>query len=502
MAQVDRNSRKVDSLMLSNHMEVGARTGAEAYPFSSGATRYGVRRNSRRAAPRIQDIDLTGSKGISLPERSTHMRSGEMLLTNSMTVPRGSKVPGGDLGRRYIECMESSCFNIVRDSNGFSPGSDEKLAAIVIAIIKLHALCGGSIAIDAMGLSGSQVLLRLFADRTFLDFLAKHPHFIKTVSVYSHTENDRRAVALAGFRRALDPEWYSSTFLEQEPIIRLSEIILSANWLDPESIKSDKGRNSFATLVSRWPQYGTLLEGSLYAAWHFTENFHAPFEAAEPSLRVHELLSETLEKRFVVGMHKELIYDLKNFIENRCDSGISASHSEIIRAVQKHESDSKKAIQFLQTTSHAFNAGIFKSIKANYGAYEFFPQGAPIGLYLNSPRDVLVATNWYENETTRPLRVLRTCGFDWDPTLLRWADVSKVRDQPDALESGLKFQRACIDGDTEHIRDTLEEAYPFSSGATRYGVRRNSRRAAPRIQDVDLTGSKGISLRWKITLQL
>ncbi len=39
---------------------------SEAYPFSSGATRYGVRRNSRRAAPRIQDVDLTGSKGISL----------------------------------------------------------------------------------------------------------------------------------------------------------------------------------------------------------------------------------------------------------------------------------------------------------------------------------------------------------------------------------------------------------------------------------------------------
>jgi len=43
-----------------------AGSNSEAYPFSSGATRYGVRRNSRRAAPRIQDIDLTGSKGISL----------------------------------------------------------------------------------------------------------------------------------------------------------------------------------------------------------------------------------------------------------------------------------------------------------------------------------------------------------------------------------------------------------------------------------------------------
>ncbi len=42
----------------------------EAYPFSSGATRYGVRRNSRRAAPRIQDVDLTGSKGISLCSHS------------------------------------------------------------------------------------------------------------------------------------------------------------------------------------------------------------------------------------------------------------------------------------------------------------------------------------------------------------------------------------------------------------------------------------------------
>jgi len=54
----------------------------EAYPFSSGATRYGVRRNSRRAAPRIQDIDLTGSKGISL-----WIGSSFPLNQCSMTIP-------------------------------------------------------------------------------------------------------------------------------------------------------------------------------------------------------------------------------------------------------------------------------------------------------------------------------------------------------------------------------------------------------------------------------
>jgi len=56
----------------------------EAYPFSSGATRYGVRRNSRRAAPRIQDIDLTGSKGISLYSQRVRTK-GLAFLPNQAT---------------------------------------------------------------------------------------------------------------------------------------------------------------------------------------------------------------------------------------------------------------------------------------------------------------------------------------------------------------------------------------------------------------------------------
>lgn len=380
-------------------------------------------------------------------------------MTTSNTEP---KVSGGafdeDHGRRYIECTESSCFNIVRDSYGFSSGGDDKLAAIVIGIIKLHALCGGSIAIDAMGLCGSQILLRLFADRAFRDFLAKQPQFIKIVSVYSEPgrREGRRAVALAGFARALDPGWYSTNFPEQDPIIGLSEIILRADRLDPEAMKSDRRSNSFANLVARWPSYAKLLEGSLYAAWHFTENVHAPFAAAEPSQRVHELLRLTLEKeRVVVPEHYKLIKGLMDFIEHRCDSGISATHSEIIRTVQAHENDRKNAVEFLQTASHAFNAALFRAIEPDYGAYEFFSHGAPIGLYLNSRRDVLVATNWGENETTRTLRLLRMCRFDWDPMALRWADVCKVLAEPAALESSWRFQRVCKSGDPTEILDAL-----------------------------------------------
>lgn len=380
-------------------------------------------------------------------------------MTSSSTEP---KVPGDafgeDLGRRYIECTESSCFNIVRDSCGFSTGGDEKLAGIAIGIIKLHALCGGSIAIDAMGLSGSQVLLRLFADRAFRDFLAQQPQFIKIVSVYSEPgrREGRRAVALAGFARALDPGWYSSTFLEQAPIIRLSEIILQADRLDPEAMKSDNRPGSFTDLVARWPNYKKLLEGSLYAAWHFTENVHAPFAAAEPSQRVHELLTQTLENRVVVPKHEKLITGLMKFIEDSCDNKTSASHSEIIRMVQTHEQGRKNAIELLQTTSHAFNAGLFRAIEPDYGAYEFFPHGAPIGLYLNSPRDVLVATNWSENETTKSLRLMRMCRFDWDPRTLSWTAVSKVLAEPDALESGRKFQHACKSGDPDEILEALK----------------------------------------------
>jgi len=125
---------------------------------------------------------------------------------DSLSYSHGLSMP-----TRYLEILESSCFNVVADYSGV-PAAE--VCARAIAIAKLHALFGGSLTLDGVSLLASQVLMSLFADAAFRTFLAANPDYIRLVSVYrdSDRRRDRLAIATSGFARAMDPDWLSTTF--------------------------------------------------------------------------------------------------------------------------------------------------------------------------------------------------------------------------------------------------------------------------------------------------
>jgi len=128
------------------------------------------------------------------------------------------------------------------------------------------------------------------------------------------------------------------------------------------------------------------------------------------------------------------------------------SHSQIISSVReklgRHHPDGRA---LLETVSHAFNATIVRSLDPDYGAYEFFKHGVPICIYLESLRDVLVATNLDMRRGSLLGSLLRRCGFPWNPRDIQWLEVQRVCSEAEFVESAQRFQGALASGDDKEI---------------------------------------------------
>jgi len=205
---------------------------------------------------------------------------------------------------RYLECLESSCFNFVREHQRI-----EKLELIdrAAAVLKLHALFGGRLVVDSMAILGSQVLLSLFADQQFRSFLAVNPHFLSLRSVYRGRKKNlsRREIALSGFSRATERDWVSSTFRNQNVIRRLAQFILKSQDIDPGRILAPGG--AVRRLIETSPDDGVYIEGATYGAAHFAHDTRAYVGQGLPSVRVYQILKESVEAKRVRGNHEALI---------------------------------------------------------------------------------------------------------------------------------------------------------------------------------------------------
>ena len=359
-----------------------------------------------------------------------------------------------EANRRYLEWLESSCFNIVRDHLGLP---EEELVARAVGIVKLHALFGGRIVIDSMGLIGSQVLLTLFSDSEFRRFLATNPDFVKLVAVYRESEDlrTRREIVTSSLVRATQADWVSSTFPVEEPVARLSGILLETEDIDPGLLLSETGKGSVGELIERWSTCKHYLEGLVYSVAHFANNIDTPVARGELSSRVYDILRETAERPDISPKHQKLLKNTMQFIETEFESPNLVSHSQIIAAARSRLKHDPRERIVLQTASHAFNAGIVRSVDPDYGSYEFFPHGTPVGLYLDSLRDVLVPTKEVTASGSLIFQ-LRRCEFDWEPRHITWPEIEKISIESDAVATAKEFQAALRTGDSEEIHDSIE----------------------------------------------
>lgn len=358
-----------------------------------------------------------------------------------------------NINRRYLEWFESSCFRLLCKQIGLS---EDDLFHQAEAITKLHALWGGRLIVDSMGLIGSQVVMRLFADSSFRKFLSKHPDFLKISSIYTGEENrgSRGNVSLSPLRRAIDPKWVSSTFADQTPIVQLSEIVLKRGGVDVQELLAPKNKKGVSVLISKYPQYKEYLLGALNGLSHFSNNKDTPFDSSDPTERVHPLLVHTLKSSNLPPEYEKRVALTISFIERHFSDPSTVSHSEIIDATRSTYSVHDPAHRIiLQTVSHAFNASLVRSLDPEYGSYAFFPQGAPIGLYLDSMRDILVPSK--KSDLMKHYPIVEAIGFKWSPSSISWDHIIEAIDDDDVRGSAETFQNSLRDGNQEQIKEHI-----------------------------------------------
>jgi hypothetical protein len=155
-------------------------------------------------------------------------------------------------------------------------GPYSRLQQVAEGALKLHALFGTHIVISDVQLTDSLVVVRLFANPEFRDYLRSDPQFLTLVAHPTPGISNRKlAIATRGMARAFPKGWRTSLnvapqlpALSVEVIKRLAETILNPGTLDTAYCFRIRSRGP-GKVIADHPEHKELLEGMLRGICHF-----------------------------------------------------------------------------------------------------------------------------------------------------------------------------------------------------------------------------------------
>lgn len=359
----------------------------------------------------------------------------------------------------YAQWLHGAYFQLaLSSSRGIR---EQQLFEQTAAILRLHALLGNRIVLSDVQVIDSPVILRLFADDSFRNFLRKHPHILELVAYPEKTtEPTRYSIATAGFRRALAPKWLSSTFPTPEATRELAERLLDAGEIDQERQLRDAA-SPLNQVIQRWPERALLLKGMFRAVAHFATSSDAP--VAPPShagspLTLHDMLRLTLKNPDVKDKHQQYLITTLDFIENSVeDPAEQGLQSVVFNTLDQKLSPLHPDYRTIKHTAHhAWNAAVECSVAPEGGSLGDLSLSTQVGFYLNEPIDTLapliIQRGGYSIRTLgkkAPIIIdSRICN-------LSWREVAQVVEE--TTESANKFQAALSSNREEDIRNAVNE---------------------------------------------
>ena len=328
-------------------------------------------------------------------------------------------------------------------------------------LIKLHALFGTELIISDIQLIDSPVLMKLFTNESYINFLNNNKRFMTLVARPEKiVSSESFSIASSGFQRASKTGWISSTFEDPESTKAMANAVLDEGEIDLEKQLKDR-KSAFNKIVNKWPDRKPLLEGMLRGVSHFSSRENAISELSSPDVKttnLYEVLYETLQ---IKDLPNEAIRQIKRtikWIDDNIEGEDERGRQSIIfnkldiAFPQKMKHDQYNILK--GTVHHAWSAAVEKTLKPDGDSLGYLYNGSiQVGEYLAKPTDTLLPITKEKgglviDSFRRHIPVLF---MDWDPTGLPWNEICRITTE--TRLSAQIFQNALLSGEETKIHD-------------------------------------------------
>jgi hypothetical protein len=329
------------------------------------------------------------------------------------------------------------------------------LQGVAEGALKLHALFGTRIAISDVQLTDGVVMVKLFANREFRDFLRNDPGFLTLVAQPRQgCSNMRLAIATRGIERAFHPEWTTSLpGVGVDVIRRFGDSLLSLDKLDTAYIVRDRSKGP-GHVIASFPEQEELLEGILYGICHFLKTTGGPTDAPVSLPRAYpEFIEDTLNCPALphadAAALKSVWESIKRWVP---DESKRRGRSALLSAMEAEEPNRNKWPHewhtIWNTAVHAWNANVCDTVGARRASIAPLP-GAVVP-YRGEISDV-AGPFVSEGGLLRARTIRKYPVLSLNPSTLSWLSVRNAVCQVRKERTG--FQRALLKQDKQEIED-------------------------------------------------
>lgn len=359
-------------------------------------------------------------------------------------------------GRLYAHWLDSEWNKIAHSVTIEGQAPYHTLQSMAEGALKLHALFGTKLAISDVQLTDSMVVVRLFANPEFRDYLHLDKEFLTLVALPRGGISDNRlATATKGIDRATQPGWTTSLLGMPVAVVQqFAETILNADRLDTERCLEDRSSGP-GRVAARYPEHAEVLEGMLRGICHFVEESGGPVDRPSITPRAYtDVIREALNSGGVRKEDLEKLESVWNSIEVWVpDEQKRFARSSLISAMESQLPDRRSWPpdwhMVWNTVVHAWNSNVCDTIGTLQSSIVTLP-GAVV-LFRGGISDL--AGPYIVDEEV--LRQKKYSLLSLNPSTLSWARVTTAIKE--TLSERQAFQDALLNGESNRIVATSEE---------------------------------------------
>lgn len=284
--------------------------------------------------------------------------------------------------RRYVQWLDGAFIQLACELPGISKSL---LEARSVELMKLHALFGAELIISDVQLIDSPIILSLFTDESFHNFISDNERYLQLVAHPGTSKSaDEFSLATRGLQRALNQRWTSSTFPDPDATREIAAAVLEAGQIDLERELKDR-KSTFNQVAARWPDRGKLLEGMIRGVAHFSSSGKSvtgvsPYNG-EP-LNLYKILRRTLEKQELTKRQRLQLIDTIKFIEDSIEDEKAREMQSVVFAALDEAFPKREEIRYYlvkHTTHHAWSAAVETTLDPDCGSLGHLVEGSCTG---------------------------------------------------------------------------------------------------------------------------
>ena len=339
------------------------------------------------------------------------------------------ETPAGQSRTLYAHWLDGEWLRIAHTVLVEDSGST--LYSIAEDALKLHALFGTRLAISDVQLTDSEVVVSLFADREFREYLACDRDFLRLVAVPRRDiTNPRLATATRGLARAVEqPDWTTSLKgMDVDVIKRFAEPILNSDQPDTGRWLKER-RKGPGAVIRAYPQYQRYLDGMLRGICHFSRSRGGPIGQATFSGRDYtHVIRDTLNSPQFDPTNYNLLEQVWKSIEEFVpDENARVGRSTLLKAIGTKGIDRnswpKEHHPLWNTVVHAWNANVCDTVGATGASIAPLPQA--VIAHRGRLQD-FAAPFQATNQTLHKKRIGRYPLLNLDLTMISWGRIAEV----------------------------------------------------------------------------